>query len=111
MIHLLSFVFKKKKNISTNCSAARVQKKRKNIEEKFVRCPTSLIVAYIDTKYTPKKTNIRAFCSVRDREQSGNVQNDGTMAASDKASDDSLYPIAVLIDELKNEDIQVNKYH
>lgn len=29
------------------------------------------------------------------------------MAASDKASDDSLYPIAVLIDELKNEDIQV----
>lgn len=30
------------------------------------------------------------------------------MAASDKASDDSLYPIAVLIDELKNEDIQVN---
>lgn len=30
------------------------------------------------------------------------------MAASDKASDDSLYPIAVLIDELKNEDIQVS---
>lgn len=30
------------------------------------------------------------------------------MAASDKATDDSLYPIAVLIDELKNEDIQVN---
>lgn len=32
------------------------------------------------------------------------------MAAStsgDKAADDSLYPIAVLIDELKNEDIQV----
>lgn len=29
------------------------------------------------------------------------------MAATDKASDDSLYPIAVLIDELKNEDIQV----
>jgi hypothetical protein len=29
------------------------------------------------------------------------------MAASD-AADDSLYPIAVLIDELKNEDIQVN---
>lgn len=29
------------------------------------------------------------------------------MAASDRASDDSLYPIAVLIDELKNEDIQV----
>lgn len=27
--------------------------------------------------------------------------------AADKA-DDSLYPIAVLIDELKNEDIQVN---
>lgn len=31
------------------------------------------------------------------------------MAASDKASDDSLYPIAVLIDELKNEDIQVSE--
>lgn len=30
------------------------------------------------------------------------------MAASDKPSDDSLYPIAVLIDELKNEDIQVS---
>lgn len=30
------------------------------------------------------------------------------MAAADKASDDSLYPIAVLIDELKNEDIQVS---
>lgn len=33
------------------------------------------------------------------------------MAAStsgDKAADDSLYPIAVLIDELKNEDIQVS---
>lgn len=29
------------------------------------------------------------------------------MAATDKASDDSLYPIAVLIDELKNDDIQV----
>lgn len=29
------------------------------------------------------------------------------MAASDKPSDESLYPIAVLIDELKNEDIQV----
>lgn len=28
--------------------------------------------------------------------------------ASDKALDDSLYPIAVLIDELKNEDVQVN---
>jgi hypothetical protein len=27
---------------------------------------------------------------------------------SDKPSDDSLYPIAVLIDELKNEDIQVS---
>lgn len=33
------------------------------------------------------------------------------MAASgDKASDDSLYPIAVLIDELKNEDVQVNNW-
>lgn len=31
------------------------------------------------------------------------------MAASDKASDDSLYPIAVLIDELKTEDIQVSQ--
>lgn len=30
------------------------------------------------------------------------------MAASDSTSDDSLYPIAVLIDELKNEDVQVN---
>ena len=29
------------------------------------------------------------------------------MAASDSASDDSLYPIAVLIDELRNEDVQV----
>lgn len=29
------------------------------------------------------------------------------MAASDSAPDDSLYPIAVLIDELKNEDVQV----
>lgn len=29
------------------------------------------------------------------------------MAASDSAGDDSLYPIAVLIDELKNEDVQV----
>nr|CAG4641606.1 EOG090X049L [Eurycercus lamellatus] len=28
------------------------------------------------------------------------------MAASDSASDDSLYPIAVLIDELRNEDVQ-----
>lgn len=31
------------------------------------------------------------------------------MAASDKSVDDSLYPIAVLIDELKNEDVQVNR--
>ena len=30
------------------------------------------------------------------------------MAASDSTTDDSLYPIAVLIDELKNEDVQVN---
>lgn len=29
------------------------------------------------------------------------------MAASDSSTDDSLYPIAVLIDELKNEDVQV----
>lgn len=28
-------------------------------------------------------------------------------ASGDKAADDSLYPIAVLIDELKNEDIQL----
>ena len=30
-----------------------------------------------------------------------------TMAASDSTTDDSLYPIAVLIDELRNEDVQV----
>lgn len=30
------------------------------------------------------------------------------MAAPDSASEDSLYPIAVLIDELKNEDVQVS---
>lgn len=29
------------------------------------------------------------------------------MAASDSAGDESLYPIAILIDELKNEDVQV----
>lgn len=29
------------------------------------------------------------------------------MAASDSVGDDSLYPIAVLIDELKNDDVQV----
>jgi hypothetical protein len=28
--------------------------------------------------------------------------------ASDSSNDDSLYPIAVLIDELRNEDVQVN---
>jgi hypothetical protein len=28
---------------------------------------------------------------------------------ADQKSDDSLYPIAVLIDELKNEDIQVGR--
>ncbi|RZC32621.1 protein phosphatase 2, regulatory subunit A, alpha isoform, partial [Asbolus verrucosus] len=33
------------------------------------------------------------------------------MAASDSAGDDSLYPIAVLIDELKNEDVQVQSPH
>lgn len=32
------------------------------------------------------------------------------MAASDSAGDDSLYPIAVLIDELKNEDVQVSLF-
>ena len=31
------------------------------------------------------------------------------MAASDSTTDESLYPIAVLIDELKNEDVQVPK--
>ena len=35
-----------------------------------------------------------------------NCRKIGEMA-DQKASDDSLYPIAVLIDELKNEDIQV----
>lgn len=29
------------------------------------------------------------------------------MASSDSNTDDSLYPIAVLIDELRNEDVQV----
>ena len=29
------------------------------------------------------------------------------MAASETSGDDSLYPIAVLIDELRNEDVQV----
>lgn len=29
------------------------------------------------------------------------------MAASDSGTDESLYPIAVLIDELKNEDVQL----
>lgn len=29
------------------------------------------------------------------------------MASSETATDDSLYPIAVLIDELRNEDVQV----
>lgn len=32
------------------------------------------------------------------------------MAASDSSTDESLYPIAVLIDELKNEDVQVFLY-
>ena len=30
------------------------------------------------------------------------------MASGDIQSDESLYPIAVLIDELRNEDVQVN---
>ena len=30
------------------------------------------------------------------------------MAASDSSGDDSLYPIAVLVDELKNEVVQVS---
>lgn len=32
------------------------------------------------------------------------------MASGDVQSDESLYPIAVLIDELRNEDVQVNIY-
>jgi hypothetical protein len=32
------------------------------------------------------------------------------MASSDSSGDDSLYPIAVLIDELRNEDVQVYPY-
>ena len=31
------------------------------------------------------------------------------MAASETSGDDSLYPIAVLIDELRNEDVQVGQ--
>ena len=31
--------------------------------------------------------------------------------ADQQKADDSLYPIAVLIDELKNEDIQVSYYY
>ena len=31
--------------------------------------------------------------------------------SSDSSNDDSLYPIAVLIDELRNEDVQVMKKH
>ncbi len=32
------------------------------------------------------------------------------MASGDMQSDESLYPIAVLIDELRNEDVQVNRF-
>jgi hypothetical protein len=32
------------------------------------------------------------------------------MASGDIQSDESLYPIAVLIDELRNEDVQVNHF-
>ena len=32
------------------------------------------------------------------------------MASGDVLSDESLYPIAVLIDELRNEDVQVHFY-
>jgi hypothetical protein len=32
------------------------------------------------------------------------------MASGDVQSDESLYPIAVLIDELRNEDVQVNNF-
>jgi hypothetical protein len=32
------------------------------------------------------------------------------MASGDIQSDESLYPIAVLIDELRNEDVQVNRF-
>lgn len=31
------------------------------------------------------------------------------MASGDIQTDESLYPIAVLIDELRNEDVQVNR--
>ena len=34
-----------------------------------------------------------------------------TMASGDIQSDESLYPIAVLIDELRNEDVQVKLFH
>lgn len=34
-------------------------------------------------------------------------QEEDKMAASEGTADDSLYPIAVLIDELRNEDVQV----
>ncbi len=33
------------------------------------------------------------------------------MASGDIQSDESLYPIAVLIDELRNEDVQVNRIY
>jgi hypothetical protein len=33
------------------------------------------------------------------------------MASGDIQSDESLYPIAVLIDELRNEDVQVNRFY
>jgi hypothetical protein len=35
------------------------------------------------------------------------LEKSATMASGDIQSDESLYPIAVLIDELRNEDVQV----
>lgn len=62
--------------------------KRKNFEQK---------TRFRDISFPLKiKAQVSNICETRE------------MAASDKASDDSLYPIAVLIDELKNEDIQVS---
>lgn len=46
--------------------------------------------------------NINPSVSLRRR-----VSEEDKMAASEGTADDSLYPIAVLIDELRNEDVQV----
>lgn len=48
------------------------------------------------------------FSRVYFAEQRAHIQNMAASTSGDKAADDSLYPIAVLIDELKNEDIQVS---